>query len=94
MMDFFVVEPCTSSNGIEIKLKDKKINLKKAAEVLPSIGDSPVVMLTKFEGYSVSIYASGRIMVKGNGSKKIGAKKGSSLAKKLVLLLEKNSVID
>jgi hypothetical protein len=91
MMDFFVVEPCSSSNGIEVKLKDKKIDLKKAENALPSVGNSTVVMLSKFQNYSLSVYASGRIMIK--GSKKISSKVGDELAKKIIALLEKNNAI-
>jgi hypothetical protein len=88
---FFVVEPCTSSNGIEIKLNGKKIDLKKAGAVLDSVGESPVVLLAKFHGYSLSIYASGRIMVK--GKKRIQLKSGERLAKALMKILEKNSAV-
>ncbi|MFH1785362.1 MAG: hypothetical protein ABH842_02955 [Candidatus Micrarchaeota archaeon] len=91
MMDFFVVEPCSSSNGIEVKLNGKKIDLKKAENALPSVGTSSVVILSKFQNYSVSLYASGRIMIKGN--KKISSKVGEKLAKKLIDLLEKNHAI-
>ncbi|VVC04280.1 Uncharacterised protein [Candidatus Bilamarchaeum dharawalense] len=93
MTDFFVVEPCSSSNGVEIKLKNKKIDLKKAELLLSSLGNSPVVILAKFKDYSVSLYASGRIMVK--GKKKINHKQGNGIAKELITILEKgNALID
>lgn len=91
MMDFFVVEPCSSSNGVEIRLKNRKLDLKKAETLFPSVGTSPVVLLVKFNGYAVSLYASGRIMIK--GSKKISSKVGNSLAKDIIALLEKNNAI-
>ncbi|MFH1520939.1 MAG: hypothetical protein ABID61_04795 [Candidatus Micrarchaeota archaeon] len=91
MMDYFVVEPCSSSNGIEIRLKGKKIDLKKTALIFEPVGTSPVVLLVKFNGYAVSLYASGRVMIK--GSKKISNKTGNSLAKDLIMLLEKNNAI-
>ena len=66
--EYYVIEPCTSSNGIEVKLKDKKINLKKAAKVVERtgvvVGQGPVVLLGKMNGCVISIYASGRMMLK------------------------------
>lgn len=91
MMDFFVVEPCSSSNGIEIRLKERKLDLEKTASLFEPVGTSPVVLLVKFKGYAVSLYSSGRIMIK--GSKKISSKVGNSLAKDLIALLEKNNAI-
>lgn len=70
--NYFVIEPCTSSNGIEVKLKNKKFDLAKCAEILTSNPDSQfeilsemkVVILAKSKNYSISIYESGRMMIK------------------------------
>lgn len=91
--EFHVIEPCTSVSGIEIKLK-KKIDLKKAENVFSKHGEvagsSPVVLLVGYKGYSISIYESGRMMVKGNG---VNLKKGEGLAKELIPLLKKEGAI-
>ena len=94
MSDFYVVEPCKSSGGIEIKLKDKRINISKAEKAFSKHGEvagsSPVVLLVGYKGYSISIYGSGRLMVKG---KKIGLNKGEELAKELLSILEEGGAI-
>lgn len=93
MSDFYVVEPCKSSGGVEIKLK-KKIDIKKAEKALSKHGEvagsSPVVMLVGYKGYSLSVYGSGRMMVKG---KRVSLKKGEELAKELVSILEKGGAL-
>lgn len=93
MNDFYVVEPCTTASGIEIKLK-KKIDLKKAEKAFSRHGEAAgsggVVLLTEYKGYSISVYASGRMMVKG---KKIDVKEGEQLAKELIPLLEAEGAI-
>ena len=93
MSEFYVVEPCKSSGGVEIKLQ-KKIDIKKAERALSKHGEvagsSPVVLLVGFKGYTVSVYGSGRMMVKG---KKINLKAGEELAKELVSILEKGGAI-
>ncbi|MFA6530446.1 MAG: hypothetical protein WCT31_01855 [Candidatus Micrarchaeia archaeon] len=63
-LDFCTVEPCASSNAFEIKFKSGKIDLNRVAlgEVLAK---TPAVLICKFEGKGISIYASGRIMIKG-----------------------------
>lgn len=89
MDDFFVVEPCKSSNAFEIKLKDKKLDLKRCEIAIPQFGkviaSGPVVLLAKTDEYSISIYASGRIMVKG---KKLESKKIDALARKILGIFE------
>jgi hypothetical protein len=93
--DFFVIEPCQSAKGIEIRLKGKRIDLKKAEAALAGLGEvvgsSPVVLLVKMKGLSLSIYASGRMMVKGNV--RPGSKRAEALARRLVGALEKNGAI-
>jgi len=82
---FYTVEPCVSSKAYEIKLRDKKINLDRA-NIGEIIAKTMVVLLVKFEGYALSIYASGRIMIKGIGKEKANA---DSISEKIVSALEK-----
>jgi len=93
MSEFYVVEPCTTASGVEIKLK-KKIDIKKAERALSKHGEAAgsggVVLLADFKGYSLSVYASGRILVKG---KDVGLKDGENLAKELIPILEKGGAI-
>ena len=95
MDDYYVIEPCTTANGVEIKLKDKRIDLGKAEEAAAYLGSvlasSPVVLLTRIKGYSVSIYASGRLMVKSD--KKISEKEADKLAKEILTEFEKEGAI-
>ncbi|MBI5046696.1 hypothetical protein HZC07_03105 [Candidatus Micrarchaeota archaeon] len=95
MIDYFVVEPCVSSNGIEIKLKDRKIDLKKAQPAFSKLGEvvasSSVVLLVKINGYSLSVYGSGRMMVK--GVKRTETKKIEKLAISMLRALEKEGAI-
>ncbi|MFH0885194.1 MAG: hypothetical protein V1861_05795 [Candidatus Micrarchaeota archaeon] len=95
MNDFFVIEPCQTANGVEIKLKDRKIDLKKAEPALAALGEvlgsSPVVLLAKVGTYSISVYGSGRMMVK--GKKKPSEKAARALAIKLLNALEKGGAL-
>jgi hypothetical protein len=95
MTEYYVIEPCTSANGIEIKLKGRKIDIKLAEKALSGLGASvlsgPVVTIAKLEDYSISVYGSGRMMVK--TEKKIDNKKIETLAKKLIDSLERAGAI-
>ncbi len=95
MTDYFVVEPCTTAKGIEIKLREKRIDLKKAEAALGRAGEvvasSPVVLLAKFKGLQLSIYGSGRIMVK--GVKRTETKRVEKIARELLSELEKEGAI-
>ncbi len=95
MTDYFVVEPCTTAKGIEIKLKDRRIDLKKAEAALARSGEvvasSPVVLLAKFKGVQMSIYGSGRIMVK--GVKRTETRKVEALARELLAAFEAQGAI-
>jgi len=68
MIEYNIVDSCTSTNSYEVKFKNKKINLKKAQAALSKIGESaaetPVVLLFKIKGHAVSVYASGRMLIK------------------------------
>ena len=74
MDEFYTFEPCASSNSFEIRFK-KQINLDKIdfGNVLAKTG---VVMLLKFDGAAISIYTSGKAMMKN-----IEAKKAKKLAR-------------
>ena len=95
MSDFFVIEPCQTANGVEIKLREKRIDLKRAEAAFSALGrvagNSGVVLLAKVGGYSISVYGSGRMMVK--GGKKPSAKSADELARRLVSALEKAGAI-
>ena len=89
MSEYYIVEPCTTAKGFEIKLKDKRIDLEKAEAALSAtgevVGKSNVVLLMKLDGgLSISVYASGRMMVKG---KKAGQKEAERLASKIYAAL-------
>jgi hypothetical protein len=95
MSDYFVVEPCTTAKGIEIKLKERRIDLAMAEKALSGtaeiVGSSPVVLLVKLKGYAISIYGSGRMMVK--NVKRTQTKKVEALARMLLAALEKGGAI-
>jgi hypothetical protein len=90
MNDFFVISPCATANGVEIKLNGKAIDLAKAGAAFTKLGDvvgsSPVVLLAKMGGYTISVYGSGRMMVK--GKRKPTEKAAQALAKKILAALE------
>ena len=92
-MEYSIDESCTSVDAHEVKFKSKKrIDLEKAKAAVPKIGEivaeTPVVIMTKIDGKGVSVYASGRILIK-------DAEKGPSeeIAKKLVPALEEEGAI-
>jgi hypothetical protein len=95
MTDYFVIEPCTSARGIEIKLKEKRLDLKKAEAALTRSGEvvasSPVVLLVKFKGLQISIYGSGRMMIK--GVKRTETKRVEALARELLDVLERGGAV-
>ncbi|MFH1393283.1 MAG: hypothetical protein ABII71_02900 [Candidatus Micrarchaeota archaeon] len=92
MIEYNLVDSCTSTNSFEVKFKKNKIDLKKAEPVLSGIGESaavtPVVLLFKIKGYAVSIYASGRMLIKN-----IEKAEADSIAKELVSTLESGGAI-
>ena len=91
-MKYYVVEPCKSSGGFEIKLKEK-LDLAKARKSFSKLGEvvaeSPVVLLVKIKDYTISVYGSGRMMVK--SEKKIRQGQIEELAKTIVSELEAQS---
>jgi hypothetical protein len=88
-MKYFVVEPCKTSAGFEIKLKDK-LDLGKAKKAFSKLGkvaaESPVVLLVKVDDYTISVYGSGRMMVK--SERKMKQAEIEVLAKKIVTELD------
>lgn len=88
-MKYFVVEPCTTSNSFEIKLKNKKLNLSKAGEIFSGsiVASTPLFLLVKLDNRSISIYSSGRMMVK--STKRLNSKSVNVLADEIVKKLEK-----
>lgn len=90
MTDFYVVEPCSTANAYEIKLKDRKLDLRKCENALSKIGkvagSSSVVLLAKIGKFSVSVYASGRLMVK--SGRRLEGKAVSELAKQIIECFE------
>lgn len=88
-MKYFVVEPCKTSGGFEIKLNEK-LDLAKAKRAFAKLGkvaaESPVVLLVKIGEYNISVYGSGRMMVKSEG--KMRQAEIEKLAEKIVGGLE------
>lgn len=95
MNEYFVIEPCQSANGIEIKFKERRIDLKKAENAFSEIGSviagSPVVLLARADVYSVSVYGSGRIMMKSQGT--IDMEDAKAMARDIVMALEEKGAI-
>ncbi|HSB46894.1 MAG TPA: hypothetical protein VLD37_02685 [Candidatus Bilamarchaeum sp.] len=95
MTEYYVIEPCTSANGMEIKLKGKKIDIRLAEKALSALGASvlpgPVVTMAKLGEFSITVYGSGRMMVK--TEKKTGRKKIDALAKRIIASLEESGAI-
>jgi hypothetical protein len=94
-MKFFVVEPCASANAYEIKLRTHVLDLKKAETALAALGTvaaaTPAVLLAKIDGYTVSVYASGRLLVK--GVRRLESKEVNGLAERLMSALEKADAV-
>ncbi|HID72917.1 TPA: hypothetical protein EYP38_03160 [Candidatus Micrarchaeota archaeon] len=92
MIEYNLVDSCTSTNSYEVKFKNRKIDLKKAEPALSSIGESaavtPVVLLFKIKGYAVSIYASGRMLIKN-----ISKQDAEALGKELVSALDEGGAV-
>lgn len=90
-MKYFVVEPCKTSGGFEIKFNER-IDLGKAKKAFSKLGkvaaESPVVLLVKVDAYAISVYGSGRMMVK-SGTKMKQAEV-ENLARKIVQELEES----
>jgi hypothetical protein len=100
MNRYYVVEPCNSAGGFEIKLRNRRLDLKKCEAVLDRMGsvagNSGVVILAKVGGLVLSVYGSGRIMVKpGSGSRRRKPRKAEveALAGRLIEALEKEGAL-
>ena len=95
--DYYLVEPCTSASGFEIKLKKGfTINLKKAEQLLSldswSTISSSVVLIASKASLSLSIYASGRIMIKSEKKVKMKENTAHTLAEKLMQKIKNATV--
>ncbi len=92
MIDYDIIDSCTSINSFEVKLTDRKIDLDKADAAFSALGESaaktPVVLLYKIRGYAVSIYSSGRMLIKN-----IQESDAYELGKELVNTLEKQGAV-
>ena len=88
-MRYYVVEPCTTSGGFEIKLEDGGIDLEMAEGVFSSLGKvvakTPVVLLVQVDNYSISVYKSGRMMVKCD--EKMDQEKADGIAGRIIRAL-------
>jgi hypothetical protein len=93
-MEYTVDESCTSVDAHEIKFKNKKkINLERAKNAVSKIkgnvlAETPAVIMTRINEKGVSIYASGRILIKDAEKKP-----SEEIAKKLVPALESEGAI-
>ncbi len=87
-MDYSLVESCTSSRTYDIMVKNRRLKLEKATEVLSEIADelakTPRFALYKFRGHSVSLFESGKIIIK-----ETDKKEAEKIAEELLDLLEK-----
>ncbi len=95
MSGYYVIEPCQSANGVEIRLRGRRIDLAKAEAALPVlgtvVGNSGVVLLAKAGPFTLSVYGSGRVMVKAKS--KPEENEVRALAEKLVAALESGGAI-
>ena len=95
MNDYYVIEPCQSANGVEIKLKEKRIDLGKAEEAMMELGSvaavSRIVLLAKVDAYNISVYGSGRVMIKSQG--RIAMDDANALAKRIIAALEEKKAV-
>lgn len=87
-MDFKVVDACVSVDSYQIQFNKRvKFELGKAAKAIEKIGEilgeTKVVLFSKVDGFGVSIYEDGRIIIKN-----IEKEDAEKLAKKLVDTLE------
>ncbi|HLC69143.1 MAG TPA: hypothetical protein VJH24_04860 [Candidatus Bilamarchaeaceae archaeon] len=83
MKEFCTVEPCASAKAYEIKF-GRKIDIEKLQQALGEavVSSTPVVLLCRINGKPVSIYASGRAMIKD-----ISKEKAEEIGRKLVEFL-------
>lgn len=87
-LKFYIVEPCTSSNAYEIKFRGKTIDLDKISLGM-ILAKTPVILVSVIDKCSLTIYASGRIMIKGIANRQ----DADALAEKVVSSLQKSGAI-
>ncbi len=94
--EYYIVEPCATSNAYEIKTEGKRFDLEKASRMIEKegalLGYSSVVLSGSFRHYSISLYASGRAMIKG-GTRKLDRSQAENIAAELIHLLEEYEAV-
>lgn len=92
LAEYQLVDSCTGTNSFEVRLGKRKIDLARAGAALSCIGEeaakTPVVLLFKVGGRAVSVYASGRMLIKG-----ADRKAAEKMAGQLVSALENGGAI-
>ena len=82
---FFTLEPCTSAKAYEIKF-DTPVDLKKAEKAFAKkyeiLASSEVMLMININEHAITLYASGRAMVK-----YVDRKKAQEIGKKIADLL-------
>jgi hypothetical protein len=75
----YLIEPCASSKAFEIKF-GRQLDLAALSSKMDGdvISSTPVVLLVKINGKPVSVYASGRAMIK-----EVNKKEAEEIARKL-----------
>lgn len=87
-MDYRIIEACVSVDSYQVQFNKKaRLDLKKAAGSIEKIGqvlgETKVVLFSKIDGFGVSIYEDGRIIMKN-----LEKEEAEKLAKKIVDTLE------
>ncbi|MDO8554329.1 MAG: hypothetical protein Q7S22_05955 [Candidatus Micrarchaeota archaeon] len=91
-MNTITIEPCASAKAFDIVIKDKKIDIRKAEKIIDKIGRvaaaTEVVLLGTLDAKPVTVYASGRVMIK-----ECTRKEADKIGNKLIDALEKGKAI-
>ncbi len=91
-METCTVEPCASAKAFDIVIKGKKIDIGKAEKAFEKIGKvaaaTPVVLVGTLNSRPITVYASGRAMIKD-----VSKKEAEEIGKRLVDVLERNGCI-
>ena len=70
---FFMIEPCATAGGFEIKYPQHTFDLDKAEAMLEKFGPvmrRGLLLLARFRAYDLTLYRSGRIMMIGTDKRK------------------------
>jgi len=73
MEPIFVMRPCRGSPACSVLLKKKtRIDFDKVRKKFKEIlADTPVVLIVMFKGTEVSIYPSGKLLIRKNDREKV-----------------------